>query len=58
MSDIILDDMRRKLGQIALTINDGDRVIQFKTEEELHKFIEFRRGVEELYLDLVVNSSE
>lgn len=58
MADVILDDMRRKLGQIALTINDGGNVIQFTTEEEMNRFLEFRRGVEELYLDLVVNASE
>ena len=58
MADVILDDMRRKLNQIALTANDGERIIQFTTEDEMNRFMEFRRDIEELYLNLVVNGTK
>lgn len=58
MSDVILDDMRRRLSQIELTMNDGDRSITFKSTEDMNKFVEFRKELEKIYNDLVLNGSE
>ncbi len=55
MSDKLMDDIRKNLQKIELSVKNGEKTIYFESKEEMNEFLSFREQLYALYLEVKID---